>query len=99
MTQHAGSWTSISSRDCSQPRSRFIQHQKTWPACDGAGDADTGLLAAGELMRKARQQFDRQSHTLRALLDALSQSVALAHAAKPHQRMGDAIKGCKARVE
>src|SRR4051812_6464414 len=50
-------------------------------------------------MRKARQQVDPQSHALRALLYALPQRVARAHAAKPQQRMGDAVKGGETRVE
>lgn len=36
-------------------RGRLIQHQKPWPAGDGTRNADAGFLAAGELMRKARQ--------------------------------------------
>src|SRR5260370_41234241 len=80
-------------------RRRLIQHQEARLACDGAGDADTGLLTTGQLMREARQQFRRQSDTLRALLHALAQSVAPAHAAKPQQRMGDADKGGKTRGE
>src|SRR5215218_8967431 len=50
-------------------------------------------------MRKARQQFDPQADALRALLHPLPQGVAGAHAAKPQQRMGDAIKGGETRVE
>src|SRR5260370_39229120 len=80
-------------------RRRLIQHQEARLACDGAGDADTGLLTAGQLMREARQQLRRQSDALRTLLHAFAQSVALAHAAKPQQRMGDAVKGRKARGE
>jgi hypothetical protein len=50
---------------------RFIQHQQERPASDGAGNADPGLLAARELMRKARQQLDLQSNALRAFLHPL----------------------------
>src|ERR1043165_686341 len=50
-------------------------------------------------MREARQQFDPESHALRALLHALPQGVAGAQPAKPQQRMSDAVKGGEARVE
>src|SRR6187431_428535 len=50
-------------------------------------------------MRKARQQVDPQSHEPRALLHPLPQGVSGAQAAKPQQRMGDAVKGGETRVE
>src|SRR5688572_6106011 len=50
-------------------------------------------------MRKARQQVDPQSYALRALLHPVPQGVASAHAAKPQQRMGDAVKGGETRIE
>src|SRR5438132_10545350 len=50
-------------------------------------------------MRKPRQQIDRQPNQLGALLHPLPQRIARAHAAKPQQRMGDAIERSKARVE
>ena len=68
-------------RDVERGR-RLIQHQQARPARHGASDADAGLLAARELMRKARQKPQWQSHPLRALLNSLPQRVARAHARK-----------------
>ena len=78
---------------------RLVQHQQPRPAGDGAGDADARLLAAGELVRKARQQIQRQAHTLAHLFHPLAQRIARAHAVEPHQGMGDAVEGREARVE
>src|SRR6185295_17351564 len=50
-------------------------------------------------MREARQELDPQSNALRALLHPLPQCIARTHAAKPQQRMSDAVKGGEARIE
>ncbi len=42
-------------------RGRLVEDDELWVQRDGARDADTRLLAAGELMRKAVQQIDRQA--------------------------------------
>src|SRR4029077_3041704 len=68
-------------------------------ASDGAGDADTRLLAAGQLMRKARQQVARQADAVRALLDATAQRIAGAKAHQPLQGMGDAVERREAGIE
>jgi hypothetical protein len=40
---------------------RLVEDDKLWVQRNGARDADARLLAAGELMRKAIQQIDRQA--------------------------------------
>ena len=39
----------------------LVQDNKLGPQRNGAGDADAGLLAAGQLMREAIEQLDRQA--------------------------------------
>ena len=51
---------------------RLVEDHQLGIERDGAGNADTGLLAAGELMRKARQQFLRQADAMGAILDPLT---------------------------
>src|ERR1700678_3852191 len=80
-------------------RGRFVKHQKPWPAGDGARDADAGLLAAGELMRKPWQQLYRQSYPRGAFLDPLPQGSPRTQAGKPEQRMGDAVEGREPRIQ
>ena len=72
---------------------RLVKHQKVGLDRDGARDADAGALAAGKLMRKARQQRRRQSALAGHRFDAFSQRPAAQFAQAP-QRIGD---GGKAR--
>ena len=55
---------------------RFVEHQKVGLDRDGAGNANARALAAGKLMRKSRQQFDRKAALARDGGDALLQRLA-----------------------
>ena len=57
-------------------RGRLVEDDEIGLERDGARDADARLLAAGELMRKAVEQFDRQADLARQLLAARADRVA-----------------------
>ncbi len=79
-------------------RGRFVEHQKLGLDRDGAGDADTGALAAGQLMRVTRQERQRQPALRSHGLDPLGQRLA-AHLAQTAQRIGDGVEGGEARID
>ncbi len=77
---------------------RLVEHQQVRLDGNGAGNADAGALTARELMREARQQFERQAALACHLLHALRQLLA-AKLAQPAQRIGNGRKRGKARVD
>ena len=77
---------------------RLVEHQKIGLDRDGAGNADAGALAAGKLMRKARQQLQRQPALGRHLFDAVRERLA-AQLAQPAQRIGDGVEAGEARID
>ncbi len=79
-------------------RGRLVEHQKVGLDGNGAGDADAGALAAGKLVRKARQQLQRQAALARHGLDALGERLA-AQFAQPAQRIGDGGESGEARID
>ena len=81
-----------------QRRGRLVEHQKLWLDRDGAGDANAGALAAGQLMRVSRQERQRQPALRSHRLDPLGQRLAV-HLAQAAQRIGDGVEGGEARID
>jgi hypothetical protein len=57
-------------------RRRLVEHQKVGLDRDGAGNADAGALAAGQLMRKTRQKRSGRPHWLATSFDPLLERLA-----------------------
>ena len=57
-------------------RGRLVEDDEIGLERDRARDADAGLLAAGELVRKAVEKFDRQADLTRQFLAARADRVA-----------------------
>ena len=66
---------------------------------DRARDADARLLPAGELMRKAVEQLERQADLPRQFLAARAHGVAALDVAEPQDRIGDGARRGEARIE
>src|SRR5882672_8332664 len=78
---------------------RLVENDEIGIERDRARDADARLLPAGELMRKAVEQVDRQSNAAGKVLAARPHGVAPPDVAKPQDRIGDRTCRGKARVE
>ena len=71
---------------------RLVEDQQPRLDRDRAGDADPRLLAAGELMREAAEQFARQAGQSRAASSTRARERGAATAAQPAQRIGDGVE-------
>jgi len=76
---------------------RLVEHEEIGLDRDRARDPDAGALAAGELMRKAVQQFERQAAAARSLFDLAAQ-LGAGELAQPAQRIGNCRERGEARV-
>ncbi len=81
-----------------QRRGRLVEHQEIGLDRHGAGDADAGALAARELMRKARQQLQRQAALARHRLDPRFERGAAQFAQSP-QRIGNGGESGETRID
>ena len=68
---------------------RFVQNDKVGLHRHRAGDADTGLLTARELMWKSVEQIDRQTNLLRKFLAAGADSGPTPNVSEPENGIGD----------
>ena len=80
-------------------RGRLVENDEIGLERDRARDADARLLSAGQLMREAVEQIERQADLARQLLAARAQRIAALDVAQPQDRIGDGAHRGEARIE
>src|SRR5262245_11054350 len=80
-------------------RRRFVEDDEIGAERDRPRDAYARLLSAGQLMRKAVEQLERQADLAGKRFAARAHRRASLHVAQPQDRVGDGARGGEARIE